>query len=537
MSNPIPRAASMQHPIRRSLPALALLCAASIAMVLATPRAKAEEPSANPDNAACLGCHGAAGFEAPRADGKTRPLSVAEESFAASVHGKTLNCVDCHAMQASVPHTAVTKSAAEWREQTLAINRNCVNCHSEAQKSYVQTHHGKVAALGFADTASCSDCHGSHAILHPSDPASRVSTGKVLAMCRECHVDATAGFATFQPHATTNDFARYPYTWVTSKFLLAMIVSALGLFWIHSALWFWRELRDRQQAKPRPQVRIEAVPPLKGDHVHRWSGMWRIAHLAFAASVIGLTATGIPLLYPNTAWAPVIEQWLGGPAMVSALHKWTGVVMLAIFVWHILYVAVHLAREWKEFKLFGPYSLLPTWQDAWDIAAMCKWFVGRGPRPVFDHWWYMQKVDYWAPFWGIFMLTVSGAMLWFKNITADYLPGWAFNVATILHGEEALLAAVYLFTIHYFSTHWRPDKFPLDLVMFTGTIPLDEFQRDYGVEYRRLVESGKISSYVVEAPSSPMTLGSRILGFSLVIAGLVLLVMMADGFFGNLLKG
>ena len=34
-----------------------------------------------------------------------------------------------------------------------------------------------------------------------------------------------------------------------------------------------------------------------------------------------------------------------------------------------------------------------------------------------------------------------------------------FNVATIVHGEEAFLAAVFLFTVHFFNNHFRPDKF------------------------------------------------------------------------------
>lgn len=515
-----------------------LVCVAGVAASSAITHANAEEAPGDLGNASvnagCLGCHGTAGFEMPRADGTSRPLYVTEDAFERSVHGHTHRCVDCHMAQASVPHDKVAKSAAEWREQTLVINQNCAGCHESATRGYLDTHHGKLAALGIADTATCSDCHGNHSIARASEPASRVSAANVLGTCRACHTDATAGFASFQPHATRNNFERYPYTYVTSKFLIALVAGALGFFWFHSALWFYREYRDRQQAKPRPGVRVESMPLGKGEHVQRWSGMWRLAHLAFAVTVIGLVVTGIPLLYPTTAWAPVLEQALGGARIASGLHKAIGVAMLAIFVAHLVYVAVHLVRSWKGFKLFGPYSLLPTWQDARDFVAMFKWFFGRASRPVFDHWNYMQKVDYWAPFWGIFMLTLSGAMLWFKNLTGDYLPGWAFNVATMVHGEEALLAAVYLFTIHYFSTHWRPDKFPLDLVMFTGTMPLDEFQREYALEYRRMLEDGKLSSYLVEAPSRPMSLVSRITGFCLVAAGLVLLVLMADGFIRNL---
>ena len=96
------------------------------------------------------------------------------------------------------------------------------------------------------------------------------------------------------------------------------------------------------------------------------------------------------------------------------MHRVAAAVMVAVFAWHIVYAAIHIAQNWKTFKVFGPYSLMPNWQDATDFAAMFKWFFGRRPRPTFDHWNYQQKVDYWAPFWGIAMLVTTGAMLWFK---------------------------------------------------------------------------------------------------------------------------
>jgi cytochrome b subunit of formate dehydrogenase len=279
------------------------------------------------------------------------------------------------------------------------------------------------------------------------------------------------------------------------------------------------------------------LPAAEEHYVTRWSAAWRIAHLVFALSFIVLTVTGITLLYPSTGWAPPLERLMGGPSMASTIHKVSAVIMIAIFVAHLVYIVVHIARTWKTFEWFGPYSVMPNLQDARDIVAMLQWFFGVKPRPMFDHWNYMQKVDYWAPFWGIAMLAASGAMLWYKELTAAYLPGWIFNVATIVHGEEALLAAFYLFTIHYFVNHWRPDKFPLDNVMFTGSMPLEEFKREYAVEYKRLLDSGELQAYLVEAPSRPMTLGSSILCLSLIAVGLVLVVMMTQGIIGNMVAG
>jgi cytochrome b subunit of formate dehydrogenase len=165
---------------------------------------------------------------------------------------------------------------------------------------------------------------------------------------------------------------------------------------------------------------------------------------------------------------------------------------------------------------------------------MFVWFVGKGPRPVFDRWTYWEKFDYWAVFWGMAVIGGSGMMLSFPEITASLFPGWVFNVVMLVHGEEAFLAAVFLFTVHFFNNHFRPDKLPPpDVVMFTGTQSLEEFRRDHSLQYERLAESGELDKYLVEAPSRPMTIGSTLLGLVLLAAGLSLLIIVATGFFGD----
>jgi len=137
-------------------------------------------------------------------------------------------------------------------------------------------------------------------------------------------------------------------------------------------------------------------------------------------------------------------------------------------------------------------------------------------------------------FWGMVIIGGSGMMLAFPSLTASVLPGWAFNVATLIHGEEAFLAAVFLFTVHFFNNHLRPDKYPPpDIVMFTGAVSLEEFRREHTLEYNRLVESGQLAKYLVDAPSRPMTLGSRILGLTLIAFGLMLLILVLIGFTGS----
>jgi cytochrome b subunit of formate dehydrogenase len=278
-------------------------------------------------------------------------------------------------------------------------------------------------------------------------------------------------------------------------------------------------------------VRIDEIPaPLQGKQFQRFTPVWRIAHLSFALSLMVLATTGMPLFYPEVAWAPAIMEFFGGPKVTGLIHRGAAVIFAAIFFWHLFYVVFKLGRQWRTWKIFGPYSMVPNLKDLQDCIGMFKWFLGKGPKPQFDRWTYWEKFDYWAVFWGMAIIGGSGFMLAFPEATASVLPGWVFNVATIVHGEEAVLAAVFLFTVHFFNNHFRPDKFPLDTVMFTGAVPLEEFKREHALEYRRLAASGELKKYLVEAPSRPMTIGSKILGFTLITIGLTLLLLVIAGF-------
>jgi len=221
----------------------------------------------------------------------------------------------------------------------------------------------------------------------------------------------------------------------------------------------------------------------------------------------------------------------GGPEITGIVHRTAAATMLGIFFLHLVYLVIHLWKVRKTFRWFGPDSLVPSWQDLKDIIGMFKWFFGKGPKPLFDRWTYWERFDYWAVFWGMAIIGGSGLMLAFPTYVAEVLPGWTLNVATLVHGEEAFLAAVFLFTVHFFNNHFRPDKLPPpDVVMFTGSMAVEEFRREHPLQYKRLVESGELEKFLVDAPSAPMTRGSKALGLVLIAIGLVLLVLVISGF-------
>ena len=496
-------------------------------------------------NATCYDCHNAhyishiegeigatSRLEVPNICGKCH--TEEREAYSKSVHGIEVFlkgnryaavCTDCH-----TTHTIESPKTDSIR---VAITRNCGNCHEQQYETYVGTYHGQVNTLGYAYTAKCFDCHGSHEIKRVAGESSMVHPDNRLTTCRKCHADATAGFATFQPHGNSGDFDRYPYMWIATKFMVALVLGVFAFFWTHAALWFYREYKDRKEGKNAPHVKTDLLPHLEGKYVRRWSPALRAAHLLLALVVMILVLTGTAVLYAECSWAQFVMYLLGGPKNAALLHRIAALTFMTLFAGHLISFSIYLVRNWKEFKFFGPNSLIPNFQDLRDMVGMFKWFLGKGPRPIFDRWAYWEKFDYWAPFWGMGIIGVSGLMMWFPSATASVLPGWVFNVATIVHGEEAFLAAVFLFSVHFFNVHFRPDKFPQDIVMFTGAMPLEEFKHEHTVEYRRLVENGELEKYLVEAPSAPMTFFSKVLGATLIFIGLTLLVLVLNGFAGH----
>jgi predicted CXXCH cytochrome family protein len=498
-------------------------------------------------NATCYNCHephsvypsGSAGREEwraaiPNVCGKCHTKDL--EVYLTSVHGReaTANknraapvCSDCHTTHGiDDPDAPATQ---------LLITRNCGSCHRANLVSYTGTYHGQVNTLGYAYTAKCFDCHASHAIQRVDDPASTVHPDNRLKTCQKCHANATPGFVTFQPHANTHDFRNYPYLWIASKFMIALLVGVFAFFWAHSALWFYREHRERREGRSTAHVLTDHILVKQDKEFERFKPAWRLAHLVFAVSVMTLVMTGMAVFYAEAPWAKAIIAALGSPRVAGIVHRTAAAVMLGIFFVHLVYVVFHIARNWKTFDWFGPNSLVPRAKDLSDAAGMFRWFLGQGRRPAFDRWTYWEKFDYWAVFWGMGIIGGSGLMLTFPNATASILPGWIFNVATLVHGEEAFLAAVFLFTVHFFNNHFRPEKYPPpDIVMFTGSMPLEHFRREHGLEYERLVQTGELHKYLVDAPSRPMTLGSRILGLVLIAFGLTLLVLVVTGFIGSM---
>jgi len=257
----------------------------------------------------------------------------------------------------------------------------------------------------------------------------------------------------------------------------------------------------------------------------RFDAVDRTSHALLVFSFLGLSVTGLPLLFSHAEWASIVARALGGFQAAGLIHRFCALVLIGVFVLHVGRVMHRLFIRKDYGILWGPESMAPQPRDVVQMWQHCKFFVGLGPRPKFDHFTYWEKFDYWAVFWGMFIIGGSGLMLWFPEFFSMFLPGWIFNVGLLIHGEEALLATSFIFIIHFFNENLRPSRFPMNNMMFSGRLTLEELAEEKPAEYERYMAAGGEGWRHARPVESWVVRGGRIFGGTALIVGMSLLAL------------
>jgi cytochrome b subunit of formate dehydrogenase len=258
--------------------------------------------------------------------------------------------------------------------------------------------------------------------------------------------------------------------------------------------------------------------------IKRFSLLDRGFHLFLMITFLIQTATGFSRLFLPTVWGKNMNGVLGGYDTSIMIHKWVGVLMIWGFIFHILYLLTRI--DWKNLgiSLFGPNSLIPNIHDAKHLWQRILWFFGIGSRPKLGRWAYWEKFDYWAVFWGMPLLAVTGVMLMYPVAASSYVPGWTLNIAVLLHRAEAILAVSYIFIVHFYVGHLRPSSFPMNEAMFAGSIPMEELEEEKPAWYEQLKNEGKLETAKVKPPSVLYKIIYFIFGYAALGFGVYLLV-------------
>jgi cytochrome b subunit of formate dehydrogenase len=501
----------------------------------------------------CTDCH--RGIHALQKSQRSRAAVVTKcsechdkQDYVAKGHGAAVlrgnndaaSCADCHGLHGV---RALREGDGPLpAEAKMHFMPKCAACHSDPElakrnnlnpkvvKEYEETYHGKVSKVGYpARVAGCADCHSSHNILKPDNPQSAFSPQGRAAMCGKCHRGFNPRFANFIAHPDYENPKKHPALYVTSIFMLLLIVGVFIFFWTHTVLW-WRKSYWETCLGKKTGPDKTGPAECETEQVQRFRPLFRVMHVLLIISFFMLVMTGIPLKYAGADWArPLISFWGGSPA-AGVFHRIAASILSALFLYTIWLSLKFLfpkgqVKGWLG-RLFGPDSLFPSLKDLRDIRDMFLWFFNRGEMPKLDRWTYWEKFDFLAVFWGMFAIGLSGLMLWFPEKFSYIFPGWFLNIAALVHSEEALLAALFIFTVHFFNNHLVPNKFPLEPNVFTGRQTLEQLEHERPLEYERLKASGELDKLRRPAPGPKEMLIWRIFGIGSWLLGVFLTVLL-----------
>ena len=261
-------------------------------------------------------------------------------------------------------------------------------------------------------------------------------------------------------------------------------------------------------------------------YVQRFTAFPRILHLMVILSFLTLAVTGMTLKFAAQDWAGAVADIFGSFVVLGVLHRICAVITFAYFGLTFILMYNNWIKSGKS--IFGfildPEGLVPSLNDAKELVQTFRWFFGLGPQPRYGRWTYWEKFDFMAVFWGIAVIGGTGLCLWFPEQFTLVIPGYWIYIATIIHSDEALLASGFIFTIHFFNTHLRPEKFPMDPVMFTGTMSLDEFKHERPREYEILEKEGRLEEIMCEPTPRWFFVLSHVFGLTALLIGLALIV-------------
>jgi len=470
--------------------------------------------SRNPNAPTCNDCHSSHQLERasdpgsaiykthiPQTCGRCHAREAAD--YEASVHGTALArgvmpspvCTDCHG-----EHRIRGPSEPGSPVAPAGVTATCAHCHEAVGiretyglpagrlTSYQDSFHGLAARGGSPAVANCASCHGYHRILPSSDPASAIHPSNLPSTCGKCHPGAGERFARGAVHVVMVRPDR-PVLRVVRIVYLWLIAITIGGMVLHGLLDFGHKSSRRLRAQLAAAANAAASAGAAASHAVTGGGRWflrmtvseRLQHGLLAVSFFTLVFTGFALKFPETwpfAWLARLE---GGYAWRSLIHRGAAVVMIATSLWHVVYLFGARGRRLVR-------DLLPRPADAVQAFQNVAYLTGRrAAPPAFERFGYIEKVEYWALIWGTVVMSVTGVLLWFTNLSLHWLDKWVLDLATLVHYYEAWLAFLAIVVWHLYQNIANPDVYPMNWTWLHGRISEEQLRHEHAAEWERRV--------------------------------------------------
>lgn len=222
---------------------------------------------------------------------------------------------------------------------------------------------------------------------------------------------------------------------------------------------------------------------MKGaDQFRRFGGAFIIQHIVLFVSVLLLIVSGVPLKFPESAFARWVIAAQGGMEMRAHIHHIAGMTLVGLGIFHFIYY-IFIDRRIPFFKR----AILPRRKDFGDAAAYLAYVVGRRKTiPPMGRYTWFEKLDYFGLLWGFAVMGVSGLAMLYMDIVLNFIPLSWLQILWAAHSEEAMLATLFLLIIHMYHVHFNPEKFPMSLTWLHGKISREEMEKYHPLELEQL---------------------------------------------------
>ena len=459
--------------------------------------------------------------------------------YAQSVHGLARKAGNDGAPDCGVCHGSAHELLSPGSEAfRKGVPDTCGMCHSEVAEQYGKSVHGQAVARGVNEAPLCTDCHGEHKIIKPSNEASPVNAAHIRETCGSCHGDvrltrkfglpsdrmvsfdssfhglaAKAGSQTVancaschgvhnilpssDPKSTINP-KNLPQTCgkchpgAGTRFAISQVHLTEGgkepppLTWVRDFYLFVIPLTIglmalhqagdwlRKLIRLRFQARAAKRAPAGHGEV-RMLPFERLEHAVMAISFLTLVWTGFALKFPDQWWARPLLLMEGKVSVRSLIHRIAAVVFILVTVTHLVSLIVN--RKLREHWK----EMLPNTNDPREAMANFAYNLGLGNKqPARSPHSYIEKAEYWAVVWGAVVMIATGLLLWANNLALKLLPKIWLDVATSVHFYEALLATLAIVVWHFYSVIFDPEVYPLNTAFLTGnSVKTQEHSREH----------------------------------------------------------
>lgn len=469
----------------------------------------------------CAQCHASPEIAKRTGVHLIQPLAA----YNASVHARAIregkaaaDCASCHGSHGILPASDPASMVNH-----LKVPETCSQCHGEIAEAFAASVHGQAATRGVREAPVCTDCHGEHRILGPSDPDSPVFASNVPRMtCERCHGDlrvsdkfgmASGVVSSFEDsfhglagrsgnqtvancascHGVHNILPSADPRSLVNKANLSRTCGkchpgagtrfALGpvhvnpeekqhaaVYWVRLVyLWIiWltiggmvlHNVLDMRRKVLSPLPRT-IVP--RAERRPRMMLGFRIAHALTMVSFLVLVYTGFALKFPEGWWARPLLAFEEQFALRGWLHRTAAIVMVAAFLGHFIHLAVSRPARACLRRMW------PNRHDVHELRERLAWYFGkRVDMPKSPSLSYIEKAEYLALMWGTAVMALTGFLLWFENFTLRWMPKWVIDISTVVHYYEAVLATLAILVWHFYFVIFDPLVYPMDTAWLTG---------------------------------------------------------------------